>query len=270
MTNNSNAVPILLDQTDNRAEEDDENQEPLMSDIVLLEHELELLHISRQDNPYLQLLTSQDNLDKDYADSSTFSPTSSTFSPEPPRSPGNRSSYGGMGMYTSLHLHHFNKLSKLYLLREYKYMITLNSYIVGGGTTTPLMLEDIHSHLVRSPPPVAWPPLSPRSLAGPFSPDSGSDGNDFESKHHHRMGNNRMTGIRPGRTFSPPNVKENRYDMTEIVNRSHSEEHILSPSRDVKKKEVFSPARGATPDYLNGRFINLGTISFGIFEVFAL
>ena len=63
-------------------------------------------------------------------------------------------------------------------------MKTLNSYIVGGGTTSPLMLEDIHTHLVRSPPPVAWPPLSPRSLTGPFSPDSGSDGNDFESKHH--------------------------------------------------------------------------------------
>ena len=44
---------------------DDENTEPLMSDIVLLEHELEMLHISRQDNPYLQLLTSQDNLDRD-------------------------------------------------------------------------------------------------------------------------------------------------------------------------------------------------------------
>ena len=133
----------------------------------------------------------------------------------------------------------------------------MNSNIVGGGTTTPLMLEDIHTHLVRSPPPVAWPPLSPRSLAGPFSPDSGSDGNDFETKTHNRMCNNRIIGIGSGRTLSPPVVTENRYDMTEIVNRSHSEEHILSPSRDVNKKEVFSPARGATPDYLNGAFIIL-------------
>ena len=99
MTNNSNAVPISLNQTDNRDEEEDENQEPLINDIVLLEHELELLHISRQDNPYLQLLTSQDNLDKDNGDKTD---SSSMFSPEPPRSPGNRSSCGVGGLQMRL------------------------------------------------------------------------------------------------------------------------------------------------------------------------
>ena len=93
ITNNSNAVPIKVNKTDNTEEpEEDENQEPLISDIVLLEHELELLHISRQDNPYLQLLTSQDNLDKDNGDKTD---SSSMFSPEPPCSPENRSSGGG-------------------------------------------------------------------------------------------------------------------------------------------------------------------------------
>ena len=96
VTNNSNAVPNLISQTDNRDDEDDGNQEPLINDIVLLEHELELLHISRQDNPYLQLLTSQDNLDKDSGDKTD---SSSMFSPEPPRSPGNRSCGGGGGTY---------------------------------------------------------------------------------------------------------------------------------------------------------------------------
>ena len=36
-----------------------------MNDIVLVEKELELLHISRTDNPYLQVLSSQDHLDRD-------------------------------------------------------------------------------------------------------------------------------------------------------------------------------------------------------------
>ena len=117
------------------------------------------------------------------------------------------------------------------------------------------MLEDIHSHLVRSPPPVTWQPLSPRSSAGPFSPDSGSDCNDFESKHYHRMSNNRGLKNTTGRTFSPSIVVDNHFDRSEIVNRCHSEEHILSPSRNINKKELFSPVRGATPDFLNGRFI---------------
>ena len=89
VSNNCNAVPNMLSQAgDNTASLEDENHEPLMSDIVLLEHELEMLHISRQDNPYLQLLTSQDNLDRDNGDKTD---SSSMFSPEPPCSPGNRS-----------------------------------------------------------------------------------------------------------------------------------------------------------------------------------
>ena len=82
---------------------DDENTEPLMSDIVLLEHELEMLHISRQDNPYLQLLTSQDNLDRDNGGTTD---SSSMFSPEPPCSPGNRScGVGGKFYELSLFLY---------------------------------------------------------------------------------------------------------------------------------------------------------------------
>ena len=126
--------------------------------------------------------------------------------------------------------------------------------MLGGGGTTPLMLEEIHSHLVRSPPPITWPPLSPRGSAGPFSPDSGSDGNDFESSRHHRMCNSRVGGIGLGRTLSPPIVAENQIDRSEMVNRSHSEEHILSPSREVIKSELFSPVRGATPEYLTGKY----------------
>ena len=81
---------------ENELDEEDINQESLINDIVLMEHELELLHISRQDNPYLQLLTSsQDNLDRDAGEKTD---TSSAFSPEPPYSPGNRSSCGGGGM----------------------------------------------------------------------------------------------------------------------------------------------------------------------------
>ena len=98
VSNNSNAVSSLSNEIDNKLEEDEVAQEPLINDIVILEHELELLHISRQDNPYLQLLTtSQDNLDKDTGDKTD---SSGIFSPEPPYSPGNRSSYGGGGMYT--------------------------------------------------------------------------------------------------------------------------------------------------------------------------
>ena len=102
VSNNSNAVPNMLNQSENRtAETDDENHEPLMSDIVLLEHELEMLHISRQDNPYLQLLTSQDNLDRDNGDKTD---SSSMFSPEPPCSPGNRSCDVGGNLFNIIFL----------------------------------------------------------------------------------------------------------------------------------------------------------------------
>ena len=128
----------------------------------------------------------------------------------------------------------------------------------GGGMGSPLMLEEIHTHLVRSPPPVTWPPVSPRSSAGPFSPDSGSDGNyDFESKQQNKSCSIKATRLESSRDVSPAiNLAGNVFNRsTQMVNRSHSEEHILSPSRDVNKKEVFSPVRGATPDFLNGEYL---------------
>ena len=113
------------------------------------------------------------------------------------------------------------------------------------------MLEEIHSHLIRSPPPITWPEVSPRGSAGLFSPDSGSECNDFESKNH-KIGINRPEEIGIGGALSPPIVSENLTGRSEMVNRSHSEEHILSPSQEVAKSQLFSPVRGATPDYLNG------------------
>ena len=101
-----------------------------------------------------------------------------------------------------------------------------------------LSLSEIHTHLVRSPPPVTWPwppsppggggggqmnqsSLSPRSN-GTFSPDS-SDGMEM------MVDNPSSTAFPPTRGYSP-------------YNRSHSEEHILSPCRDLLKSE-FSPVR---------------------------
>ncbi len=102
----------------------------------------------------------------------------------------------------------------------------------------PLVLEEVHSHLVRSPPPVNWPesdrgcsfPLSPRSC-GTFSPDS-SDGLELDCANN-----------------NPASVSSNYYV------RSQSEEHILSPCRDLLRAGMHGPspvnlppARGATPD----------------------
>ena len=92
---NPNAESNLKNEVSDDTEESVVIQGPLLSDIVLLEHELELLHISRQDNPYLQLLSSsQDNLDTDGGEKTD---SSSVFSPEPPFSPVSRSSCGGVG-----------------------------------------------------------------------------------------------------------------------------------------------------------------------------
>ena len=110
------------------------------------------------------------------------------------------------------------------------------------------MLEEIHSHLIRSPPPITWHPLSPRGSAGAFSPDSGSDGAELDSSHQ-KIGSSQGGGIGIIRTISPPNIDE-QIGRTETVNRSHSEEHILSPCQDLLKSEMFSPVRGATPEYL--------------------
>lgn len=150
--------------------------------------EVEALHLSRGDNPYIQKISSQDHLDDylgseigsfaRYASQSLVSGSHSLMSPEPPYSP--------------------------------------------TKSCDALTLSELHSHLVRSPPPVNWPtrelPLSPRSN-GTFSPDS-SDG--LESSEYN--GNCYM--------------------------RSQSEEHILSPCRDLLKAGLFSPVRGTTPELM--------------------
>ena len=118
---------------------------------------------------------------------------------------------------------------------------------LGGGMGTPLMLEEIHSHLVRSPPPLSWHPHSPRGSAGAFSPDSGTDsGMEFDQS---RMCNDRDKRNENERILSPTSNDNNRVGRLE-VNRTHSEEHILSPCRDLLKSELLSPARGTTPEYL--------------------
>ena len=132
--------------------------------------EMEALHISRTDNPYIQVLSSQDHLDQ--AESSVvMSPDSIS----PTRS------YAGN-------------------LKEYS-------------------LSEIHSHLVRSPPPVSWP-MSPRSN-GTFSPDSSDMDVDNPPLHC-------ILPSPPKRGYSP-------------YNRSQSEEHILSPCRELLKSAEFSP-----------------------------
>jgi len=161
------------------------------SNINTVNSELEALHLSRTDNPYLEVLSSQDNLDQ----SSSYTPpiiaplevekSSVMMSPE---SISPTRSYAGSKEYS---------------------------------------LSEIHSHLVRSPPPVTWP-LSPRSN-GTFSPDS----SDMD------VDNPMMTAI-----ISPPTRGYSPY------NRSQSEEHILSPCRELIKSAEFSPVRGTTPELL--------------------
>ena len=131
--------------------------------------EMEALHISRTDNPYIQVLSSQDHLDCQAESSVVMSPDS--ISPTRSYEAGN--------------------------LKEYS-------------------LSEIHSHLVRSPPPVSWP-MSPRSN-GTFSPDS-SD----------------MDVDAPPLILNPPKRGYSPY------NRSQSEEHILSPCRELLKSAEFSP-----------------------------
>lgn len=79
-------------------------------------------------------------------------------------------------------------------------------------------LSEIHTHLVRSPPPVSWP-MSPRSN-GTFSPDSSDM--DVDNPPLQPIANP------PTRGYSP-------------YNRSQSEEHILSPCRELLKSAEFSP-----------------------------
>nr|XP_040581170.1 uncharacterized protein LOC121129514 [Lepeophtheirus salmonis] len=115
--------------------------------------ELDALHLSRRDNPYLQILNSRECLLSESPPQSFTSPTRSC---------------------------------------------------------DPLIISpEIHSHLVRSPPPISWP-ISPRS--GTFSP-----------------------------------IEFSSVDGLDEYRRSHSEEHILG-SRSVTASMMLSPVRGATPD----------------------
>lgn len=147
------------------------------TDFNAVETELEALHLSRTDNPYLQVLSSQDNLD--HVDDKS----SSTVLMSPPESISPTRSYAGGGNHS---------------------------------------LSEIHAHLVRSPPPVSWP-MSPRSN-GTFSPDS-SDGMDVDNPLPNSQS---IVASPPTRGYSP-------------YNRSQSEEHILSPCKDLLKSAEFSP-----------------------------
>ena len=151
---------------------------PLQADTPVPDTEMEALHISRTDNPYIQVLSSQDHLDCQAESSVVMSPDSIS----PTRS------YAGN-------------------LKEYS-------------------LSEIHSHLVRSPPPVSWP-MSPRSN-GTFSPDS-SD----------------MDVDAPPLILNPPKRGYSPY------NRSQSEEHILSPCRELLKSAEFSPVSNIFKDSTN-------------------
>lgn len=162
---------------DHEAEEVKIQKGPDISDLVFVDSELEALHISRTDNPYLQVLCSQDNLDTCTGND----PMSSSVMMSPDSISPTRS-YAGRLEYS---------------------------------------LTEIHSRLVRSPPPVTWP-LSPRST-GTFSPDSSDGMMDLDNP----AGLGTMMISQPTRGYSP-------------YNRSHSEEHILSPCRELLKSE-FSP-----------------------------
>lgn len=128
--------------------------------IIDIGSEMENLHRSRQDNPYLQasceaLADSTD--DTSLLSPGPGSPRTGTFSP---------------GLSESLP----------------------PEYVADHATVV-----DLHAHLVRSPPPVTWPnkmfefpssswssaPLSPsvRSPPRPFSPESGSDGLETERSY---------------------------------------------------------------------------------------
>jgi len=162
------------------------------SNVNTVNSELEALHLSRTDNPYLEILSSQDNLDQT---SPCTPPVIASIEAEKssvlmsPESISPTRSYAGSKEYS---------------------------------------LSEIHSHLVRSPPPITWP-LSPRSN-GTFSPDS----SDMD------VDNPMMNST----TISPPTRGYSPY------NRSQSEEHILSPCRELLKSSEFSPVRGTTPELL--------------------
>ena len=161
--------------------------------------EIEALHLSRQDNPFIQKVSaSQDNLD---------SMAAAEAAAAPPR--------GLSGFFKRCGSQSAVSTSQSLMSPEPPYSPT--------RSCDPLALEEVHSHLVRSPPPVTWPerafPLSPRSN-GTFSPDS-SDGMELD-----------YGGPASGSSSS------NYYT------RSQSEEHILSPCRDLLRNSGVSAAAG--------------------------
>ena len=91
--------------------------------------ELEALHLSRTDNPYIEILSSQDNLDQ----SSSYLPQNIMA---PPMSETEKSSS---------------------VMMSPESISPTRSY----AGSKEYSLSEIHSHLVRSPPPINWP-LSPR------------------------------------------------------------------------------------------------------------
>ena len=97
------------------------------ANVNAVKSELEALHLSRTDNPYLEILSSQDNLDQSCTPVPIIAPNleaekQSSMVLMSPESISPTRSYAGSKEYS---------------------------------------LSEIHSHLVRSPPPVTWP-LSPR------------------------------------------------------------------------------------------------------------
>ena len=108
------------------------------ANVNAVKSELEALHLSRTDNPYLEILSSQDNLDQ-------------SCTPVPIIAPNLEATT--------------EKQSSMVLMSPESISPT-RSY----AGSKEYSLSEIHSHLVRSPPPITWP-LSPRSN-GTFSPDS--------------------------------------------------------------------------------------------------
>ena len=62
-TTSSPEVNLREDQPIQPHDDDDLEGGPQLSDLALVDTELEALHISRTDNPFLQILSSQDHLD---------------------------------------------------------------------------------------------------------------------------------------------------------------------------------------------------------------
>jgi len=157
-----------------------------------LDAEMESLHLSRRDNPYLSSCEALD----DIAD-----PDDTSLSP-PPGSPR---------------------------------QANLSMSPVESQSFSPESITELHSHLVRSPPPVHWP----------------SKTMEFDSSNDWSVGQS-------GRAFSPESGDRSDGMETERSFRSQSEERAVSPihqdylttmSPVRGQTPALSPARGQTPDF---------------------